>query len=145
MIVSYEIHTFVKGEWKIDSIFDSRDLALSEARRIDEGTRYSGVRVIEEIFDEGAQTVNSRTIFRGSKIEKENAQALEQRKQVREKVQARDARKKVDKGVAAKKAAVKKKKKSFQAAMVLIFFKTMGIVVLGVGLILGIRYLAEML
>ncbi len=145
MIVSFEIHTFVNGEWKIDSIFDSRDLALSEARRVDEGRRYSGVRVIEEIFDEGTQNVTSRTIYRGSKVDEENAAALEQKKRVRAEVQAKAAKRKVAKSQATRKEAVKKKQHSFNMAMTLIFFKVAGIVVFGVGLILGIRYLATML
>ncbi|MCE2510695.1 MAG: hypothetical protein J4G10_06945 [Alphaproteobacteria bacterium] len=142
MIVSYEIHTFVGGEWKIDSIFDSRDLALSEARRIDEGKRYSAVRVIEESFDEGTQRVNSRTIYRGSKIDDENADALERKKRVRTEVQARDAKKKIEKKQAARAQAQKTKKKNFQGAMLMVFLKATGIVIFGAGVIIGIRYLA---
>lgn len=142
MIVSFEIHTFVGGEWKIDSIFDSRDLALSEARRIDEGTRYSAVRVIEESFDEATQRVNSRTIFRGTKVDEENAGALERKKQVRSEVQARDAKKKTQKKQAARVQADKKKKKNRQNAVFMVFVKATGIVVFGTGVIIGIRYLA---
>lgn len=145
MIVSFEIHTFVRGQWKIDSIFDSRDLALSEARRIDEGSRYSGVKVVEEIFDETTQHVNARTIYRGSKVDEENAEALAKKKKVREEVQANNAKKQVVKRQTARKAAVKQKKRGFQAAMLMIFLKVLGIVVFGVGLILGIRYMAALL
>ncbi len=142
MIVSYEIHTFVSGEWKIDSIFDSRDLALSEARRIDEGTRYSAVRVIEESFDEATQRVNSWTIFRGTKVDKGNANALERKKQIRTEVQAKDAKKKTQKKQVARVEAEKKQKKSLQGAYLMVFLKATGIVVFGTGVIIGIRYLA---
>jgi hypothetical protein len=32
---AFEIYTFRNGTWKIDSVFDDRDLALMEADRID--------------------------------------------------------------------------------------------------------------
>lgn len=62
---AFEIHTYQDGKWKIDSVFDDRELALFEARRVDEGSRYSGVRVIEENYDEASDLTTTRTIFRG--------------------------------------------------------------------------------
>ena len=64
---AFEIQTFQDGKWRIDSIFDDRDLALFEARRVDEGSRYSGVRVIEEVYDEVSDLTTTRTIFRGGR------------------------------------------------------------------------------
>jgi len=69
----FEIHTFRNGTWKIDSVFDDRDLALMEADRIDRSRRYSAVRVIEETFDEETEKGGSRTIFRSTKAERINA------------------------------------------------------------------------
>ena len=45
---AYEIQTFRDGVWKMDSVFDDRALAIYEAKKIDESTRYAGVKVIEE-------------------------------------------------------------------------------------------------
>ncbi len=84
---AYEIHTFQGGKWKIDLVFDDRDLALFEAQRMDESGRHPGVRVIEEDYDEGTQKTKIRTIFRGSKIAEANAQALERTREVRQHVQ----------------------------------------------------------
>lgn len=81
---AFEIHTFQGGKWKIDSVFDDRDLALFEAQRMDESSRYSGVRVIEEIYVESTQQTKTRTIYRGSKIEANNAAELRKSKQVRQ-------------------------------------------------------------
>ena len=67
---AYEIQTFQDGKWKIDSVFDDRDLALFEARRVDEGNRYAGVRVIEEVYDEASDLTTTRTIFRGSRADR---------------------------------------------------------------------------
>lgn len=68
---AFEIHTFQDGKWKIDSVFDDRELALFEARRVDEGTRYSGVRVIEEVYDESSDLTTTRTIFRGGNADRQ--------------------------------------------------------------------------
>jgi hypothetical protein len=64
---SFEIHTMRDGRWGIDSVFNDRDLALFEARRVDENRRYNGVRVIEEVYDETSGMTTHRTIFRGRK------------------------------------------------------------------------------
>lgn len=64
-MLAYEIQTFRDGEWKIDSIFNERELAMFEAKRIDEGARYVGVRLIEENYNEATQLTTTRTLFRG--------------------------------------------------------------------------------
>ena len=62
---AYEIHTMREGVWKVDSIFDTRELAIFEAKKIDEGTRYAGVKVVEEIYHEASNLTTTRTLFRG--------------------------------------------------------------------------------
>ncbi len=64
---AFEIHTFHNGKWKIDSVFDDRDLALFEAGRMESSSRHAGVRVIEETFDEDSQECKTRTIYKGEK------------------------------------------------------------------------------
>ena len=68
----FEIHTYRNGAWKINSVFDDRDLAMMEAERMDRGNRYSAVRVVEETFDDETEKGNTRTIFRSSKAERIN-------------------------------------------------------------------------
>ena len=81
MMVAYEIHTFRDGAWKIDSVFDDKDLAVLEAQRVERANRYSAVRVIEETFDEATDRTVTRTIYRSSKApEKAAAEAPEQPK-----------------------------------------------------------------
>ena len=41
MMVVFEIHTFREGVWKIDSVFDDKDLAVNEAQRMERSSRYS--------------------------------------------------------------------------------------------------------
>ncbi len=94
-MVAYEIHAYREGRWKIDSVFDDRELALFEAKRMDQGGRFSGVRVIEEVYDEITKKTSIRTIFRGSKVTESNKVSITQRHQtVREAKEARIRREK---------------------------------------------------
>ncbi len=63
---AFEIHTFHNGKWKIDSVFDDRDIALFEASRMESGSRFAAVRVVEESFDEDSQECSTRTIYTGA-------------------------------------------------------------------------------
>jgi len=81
---AFEIHTFQSGRWKIDSIFDDKDLALFEAKRMDGSGRYSGVRVVEEAFDEGNKKTSARTIYRGTKAAKSNKEDVRAKLEMRQ-------------------------------------------------------------
>ena len=48
----------------MDSVFDDRELAFFEAHKIAEGSRYSGVKIIEENYDEATNLTTIRTLFR---------------------------------------------------------------------------------
>lgn len=80
---AFEIHTFQRGRWVIDSVFDDRELAIFEARRMDEAGRYAGIRVVEETFDQSAGMTQTRTLFRGSKVMQANEDALERSREQR--------------------------------------------------------------
>jgi hypothetical protein len=140
---AYEIHTFTGGKWKIDSVFDDRDLAVFEATRMDESGRHAGVRVIEEEFDETTQKTRIRTVYRGSKIEAGNAAALERAKETRVKVAAAKAeianerqRQKVE-AVRAEKA-----RKTNPYRLVSVFAV---IAAIGLGAVIGLRFLYDIL
>jgi hypothetical protein len=66
---AFELHTYQDGKWRIDSVFDDRELALYEAKRVDEGSRYPGVRVVEENYDDVSDLTTTRTIFRGGSVD----------------------------------------------------------------------------
>ena len=70
---AFEIHTFKDGKWKMDSVFDDRELAIFEARKISEGSRYAGVKVVEENYDETTNLTTTRTLFRGGAAKAEKA------------------------------------------------------------------------
>ena len=60
---TFELQTFHAGKWAVDSYFDDRDLAMSEAERLDNSPRHSGVRVLQEDFDDGSDRSTVRVIF----------------------------------------------------------------------------------
>ena len=60
---SFELQTYKAGKWEIDSYYDDRDLALSEAERVDASGRHSGVRVVEEDYDETTNRSSYHVVF----------------------------------------------------------------------------------
>lgn len=70
MLVVYELHLFHNQDWKLDSVFDDRDLAVMEAQQIERSKQYPGIRVVEEICDQfSSRVLSSRTIYRSNKID----------------------------------------------------------------------------
>ena len=80
MMVVFEIHTFREGVWKIDSVFDDKELAVVEAQRMERAGRYSAIRVVEETFDEMTEKGNTRTVYRSTKVDRVNTESVERRK-----------------------------------------------------------------
>lgn len=120
---AFEIHTYQSGKWKIDSVFDDRDLAMFEAQRMDESGRYTGIRVVEEIYVEATLETKTRTIYRGSKIAAANAEQLRESKNVRQnKGQALKKRKaeNVHRKKVAHKRKIKKKASPVRLILILI-------------------------
>ena len=68
---AFEIHIYRNGVWKIDSVFDDRELALYEARRADDTNRYAAILVVEETYHEETGKVDRRVISRSSRADKE--------------------------------------------------------------------------
>lgn len=134
---AFEIHTFQGGKWKIDSVFDDRDLALFEAQRMDESGRYSGVRVIEEIFLEQTQQTKTRTIYRGSKIEQHNAAELRKAKQIRHQAEQNRVQRKQE-GVVKKQMAQRDKIRR-KSSPVRLFFITLLILALAGGAMVALQ------
>lgn len=69
MMVVYELHTYSNAAWKLDSVFDDRDLAVIEARQVEQSKLFNGVRVLEETLDDASNRTVSRTIYRSTKAE----------------------------------------------------------------------------
>ena len=135
---AFAIHTFQSGKWKIDSVFDDRDLALFEAQRMDESGRYTGIRVIEEIYVESTRETKNRTISRGSKVEQANAEQLQKAKQTR--ANAAKAKKKPQGDVAQRKAAAKRRKVKKKSNPVRLIVITLIIAIAAGGAMFGLQF-----
>lgn len=66
MLTSYEIQTLQGGRWKISAIFDDRELAIYEAKRMANGQRYDAIRVVQENFGGVGDTSQIRVLYRSS-------------------------------------------------------------------------------
>jgi hypothetical protein len=138
---AYEIHTFTAGKWKIDSIFDDRDLAIFEATRMEESGRHSSIRVIEEEFDETTQKTRIRTIYRGSKLEAGNAAALERSKETR----ARVAQQKAEIAQEKQRKAAAAERKAHEANPFRLVTVFALIALVGLGAVIGLRFLYDLM
>jgi len=67
MKASYETQVYEKDRWKINSISDDRETAVYDAQRLASGSRYGGVRVVEELSEKGSETAHIRVIYRSEK------------------------------------------------------------------------------
>lgn len=120
---AFEIHTYQSGKWKIDSVFDDRDLAMFEAQRMDESGRYTSIRVVEEIYVESTQETKTRTIFRGSKVAAANAEQLRKSREKRQNKGKPPQKRKADtvqRKRVAQKRKIKKKASPVRLIMIMI-------------------------
>ena len=60
---AFELQTYKNGKWDVDSYFDDRQLALSEAQRLEGSARHMGVRVVQEEYDEQSNKADCHVIF----------------------------------------------------------------------------------
>ena len=143
MMVAFELQTYQGGVWKIDSLYDDRKLAMMEAQRVSKGDRYAAVRLVEENYDPDTQSSTSKIIFRSSRLQNENDAALERKRQVSHEIETE--------GRAIRQAASQRQYQEFHqnrerqttrwlAGMVL---KSGAILLLGIGLLYGLKLFAE--
>ena len=71
MLVSYEVHVYEGDSWQIARMFTEKELALVEARRMEEGLRRRETRVVEESHDEETGRTRSKTIYTTPKVREE--------------------------------------------------------------------------
>jgi hypothetical protein len=129
MMVVFEIHTFREGVWKIDSVFDDKELAVVEAQRMERAGRYSAIRVVEETFDEATEKGNTRTVYRSTKVDRVNTESAERRK--------------APSTIAPppKKPAPKKSQASFTRIMIMACLTLGAIVIAGMGIMYALHSL----
>lgn len=70
---TYEIQVYGKAGWQFDSYFEDRSEAVAEARHMLASSRFSGVRVVQEDYDQDTNTSNNSIVF--SRLDKRNSGA----------------------------------------------------------------------
>jgi hypothetical protein len=66
-VSTFEIQVYKSGIWNVDSYFDDRDIAMSEAERLEETGRHAAIRVLQEDFDESSNKSQYRVVFSKSR------------------------------------------------------------------------------
>ncbi len=132
---TYELQVYQNGGWQFDSYYDSKDIVLSEAERIDAAGRYLGVRVRVEKFNEERQTSSFSTIFSRLKKNDEIGGPPSQgaRAGTAGKTEASAS------GAGGRRSGGARKSKKAGGNVTLLLMAGIAIVVIGIGLILVLR------
>ncbi len=72
--VSYELLSFRGGSWVIEAVYDAKEVALQEARQLLAGRHQTGVKVIEETYDDDTDDTTARIVFSRQKGEEKSRQ-----------------------------------------------------------------------
>lgn len=136
LLRSFEIQLYGSGEWKINSVFDDSELACFEARRMFSSGLYSGIRVVEDEYDDDTGATKTKTIFNTNKVKRHNAKAVTERSAVLKDAMA-DRRKRT-----ATRAQKKKKKSIGMMQILLLLFALAGG---AIGAMIGLQILQRML
>lgn len=138
-LVGYELHTYRGGTWKIDSIYDDREIAIFEAQRVFASGRFTAIRVVEERFDQASGKASTKTVFRSAKSDDENTEAVERQKAARR--EAQEARKAAGAGDFEPGAGRPAAADSSGPGAVTLVLILGGLVLAGIGAIVGVRYI----
>ncbi len=72
--ISYELLSFKGGNWVLECVYDNKEVALQEARRLLMGRHQKGVKVIEEKYDAETDHTMARIVFSRQKGEEKPRQ-----------------------------------------------------------------------
>ncbi len=72
--ISYELLSFKGGNWVLECVYDNKDVAVQEARRLLTGRHQKGVKVIEEVYDADTDNTRARIVFSRQKGEEKPRQ-----------------------------------------------------------------------
>ncbi len=124
---TFELQVYQGSGWQFDAYFDSRDMVISEAQRMDSAGRYMGVRVLEEFFNEESQVTSYRTIF--SRLRKNETIGAPQKAATKSSA-PRDT---------ARRSRPKSKRKKSGGNVTLLLFAGIAMVVIGIAAIILLR------
>lgn len=142
LLVAYEVQTFEAGTWKISSMFNEKELALIEARRLEEGIRKRETRVVEESHDEASGRTRTKVVYSTPRIRSGPAPAQPQSQPAAAKAPAKpdQAATRQPRQARARPAA----RAAGGPSYLVITISFLLIVGLGLGGLVGLRYLAQL-
>ena len=79
--VSYELYRQKRGRWIVDSVYDDREMALYEAKKLLQGQFRSSIKVVEERFNANSGESTQRVIFTGRGTENAERKVQEVKQQ----------------------------------------------------------------
>ena len=83
----YEVQVYTRGAWKIESIYDDREIAIFEAKKIQRGGRFLAVRVIEERSSPTRDEAAVRIVYRATKSEETEGHASQPQRSAHQEAQ----------------------------------------------------------
>lgn len=87
--ITYEIQILAQGQWKTDSMYDERELAISEAKNIEQTRKgLLALRVVAEHFDDATGLFTPRTVYRFNKTDQIEEEEERKREEQRKKPQS---------------------------------------------------------
>ena len=136
---TFEIQVYKGGIWNVDSFFDDREIALSEAERLNDTGRHAGVRILEEKYDESSNIARYRVVY--SKLKNSGA-SDDWRKQARQTSKiSSSSNNRARKRTVQRKAKSQKNKGGFYMSLIVAFV----ILIAGVAAMIGLQEIAKFL
>ncbi len=65
-MANFELHVYQNGCWRRLETFEDRDAAMSASIKSEHSRRYSGVKIIREVYDERDQVFKTKLIHKWS-------------------------------------------------------------------------------
>ncbi len=99
-MANFELHVCQNGHWKRLETFEDRDAAVSASINSEHSQRYSGVKVIREVYDERDQVFKTKLVYKWSETfektakDREVDQNLERQRLLRKKLRQQASAKK---------------------------------------------------
>lgn len=143
MLTSYEIQTKAEGRWKIAAIFDDRELAVYEAKRMADTGRYASVRVVQETFGGVGDKAKLSVLYRSTPRDEAEERRAAPRSRVHEPAQSfRKAPSRERRGAKpAPKPPARKGQRQEGSIALPIVLTLIVLIVTGVGAYVGLQFL----
>lgn len=135
-LTAFEVQCYNGGSWVIQSIFDDKELALIEARRMEEsGLRRQETRVVKEVYDPDLDKTRSQVIYESPMVRNQAPQESRKRPAAKQPPPPAGPRA----APSGKRRAPAKRKKDSGPSAVMIGMSAVGLTVVALGALYLLR------